>query len=807
MNPPTKSAPARDGTGRGAEFNRRTEGAAFRAPGQAEPLLSYYTNARAPEPAGATTLEDFIDAIRGDEYKATVTTLRDRLAAGDLDGYAEAKRQLPALSISGKTASGRRMKSHEQGRFIHSGFLQIDLDGKDNVGWTVDEMREVLMNDPHVVAVFISPSGDGVKGIARIPASVDTHLPSFIAARDHFAERKLTVDEACKDPGRLCFVSWDSDAWVDLERTAEFEPMDAAPSEELKPTAPTIKARSKEFPPPPANGIHGWLMEAAWWCRIHDMTEADTVAKLQAFDGSLRRRLQPTEAVDAARKVFSAAPPGLRTWDAAPPVDTINGKPAVELPCPGRPLSEFAADVGSMLAGSGVYSRGGLAFTADSSTKQLSAVDPQWLRTWAEREIVLFKEQKGSGGGSLTLRHSMSLDVAKALTVAPQFLERLPEIKRFAPVRMPVMRADGRIELLPEGFDAETLVLTDPEGCRFLTDISPEIGRKVFDAALAEFPFADRRSRAAAVSAMFTVFAGGLLPAASTTPAFIYLANAEGSGKTTLAQLAGIPYGVCEAEAKPATEEEWQKTLLALVMGGARLLLLDNLKGHLNSPALEAYLTATKFSARILGVNKKFSGDADAVILMTGNRLTVSPDQRRRSIFIELFMEELRAEDRVFKRRLDAPAMLEMQPNLLAAMWALVKGWDEAGRPPASKINSSIPRWSETIAGIVEWAGFGCPSVPADIEDGGDTDTRDIARLGEVMTAGEQVKFAELVDLCEVHGLFERYVPDIKSEGRDVQKARKGFSAVLKTYAGRMIAPGRRFMVEGKGHQRRYSTK
>ena len=46
-------------------------------------------------------------------------------------------------------------------------------------------------------------------------------------------------------------------------------------------------------------------MDAAWWCRIEDMSEADTVERLKSYDGSLRRPLQPTEAVDAARSVFS----------------------------------------------------------------------------------------------------------------------------------------------------------------------------------------------------------------------------------------------------------------------------------------------------------------------------------------------------------------------------------------------------------------------------------------------------------------------------------------------------------------------
>jgi hypothetical protein len=283
-----------------------------KTPGPTEPLISYYRSAQAPESSGSATLTAFIEAIRSDEYRKTVALLRERLTAADEDGYAKAKRQLPAVSISGKS-NGRRAKSHDEGRFDHAGYLQIDLDGKDNVGWTVDEMRDILRAEPRIVAAFVSPSGDGVKGIARIPASVDTHLGAFLAARDFFAQHKLKVDEACKDPGRLCFVSWDPDAWIDLTRTAVFDPVPVPSGTSAidfdSGGAPTkglvLKMRNSAFPPPPANGIHTWLMEAAWWCRIHDMTEADTVAMLQAYDGKLRRALQPTEAVDAARKVFS----------------------------------------------------------------------------------------------------------------------------------------------------------------------------------------------------------------------------------------------------------------------------------------------------------------------------------------------------------------------------------------------------------------------------------------------------------------------------------------------------------------------
>ena len=737
-----------------------------------------------------------LEEIRTGHYYEEISNVRELVAihGKDSDQVKAAKLKLPAYLFSGKI-DGKVGQAMNEGRFHHSGLLQLDFDGIEHP----QALRDKIIQDPHVLAAWLSPSGEGVKGLLVIkPAATEgEHKATFNAAESYFAARKLTMDTSCKNSNRLCFAGWDSELRLNTE-ARPLELTQPPPPPRKKSSAPVIKGG---FPEPPEHGIHDpWLPRAARWCESNGMSEGEAIAKLYSYEGQLRRKYSRNEPEDACHYVYSTPLEPQR----GPKVQTMNGKPAIELPCPGRPLSDFAAAVGAMLAGRGVYSRGGLAFTVDLATKQLCPVDPQWLRTWAEGEVSLFKQAKTAAGLSITLRHSMSFDVAKALVVSPQFLEPLPEIKRFAPVRMPVMRADGRIELLPEGFDSETLTLTDPNGCKYRTDHPPELGAKAIRGALAEFPFADERSRAAAVAALLTVYAGGLLPPASTNPAFIYLANAEGSGKTTLAQLAGIPYGVSEAESKPATEEEWQKTLLALVIGGARLLLLDNLKGHLNSPSFEAYLTATKFSGRLLGLNKKFSGEADAVVLLTGNRLTVSPDLRRRCIFIELFMEELRAEDRVFKRRLDPPAMLEMQPGLLEALWCMVRGWDQAGRPPASKINSSVPRWSEVIAGIVEWAGFSCPSVPAELEDGGDTDTRDIAKLGEAMRPGQEMKFSELSELCATLGMFERFADELDAEGMAGMKARKDFSGVLKTFAGRMVAPGKRFTAEGKGHQRRY---
>lgn len=279
------------------------------------PAIGFYKSALAPEECATTTLQDLIDAIQSDEFKPKIERLRATLEAGDDDGYAVAKKDLQAVSISG-TCDGKRANAIQEGRFTHSGFLQLDFDAVDNIGWEVEEIVEILRAEPRIVGAFVSPSGQGVKGIARIPACAtkEEHAACFASARNHFRSSNLVIDEACKDPVRLMFVSHDPEAWLDLTRAAVFQPEAAESPEQPRAKAKAksgliLKATHGSIPTPPLEGIHTWLMEAAWWCRFNDLTESETVERLKSYDGTLRRSLQPTEAVDAARQVFASAMP------------------------------------------------------------------------------------------------------------------------------------------------------------------------------------------------------------------------------------------------------------------------------------------------------------------------------------------------------------------------------------------------------------------------------------------------------------------------------------------------------------------
>ena len=330
-----------------------------------------------------------------------------------------------------------------------------------------------------------------------------------------------------------------------------------------------------------------------------------------------------------------------------------------------------------------------------------------------------------------------------------------------------------------------------------------------FEDLLSEFPFAEDggRSKAVAIAAILSVFCTALLPADATKPAFLYVANSEGSGKTTLAKLAALVAqgGDAPVEAAPADEAEWQKKLLSLVISGRRVMVLDNLKGHLASAAFEAYLTSSHFSGRVLGGNTEFCGEAGAAVLLTGNGVTTSPDLRRRTLLCELFSPLLRPEDRVYKKSLDPVRIKELRPQVLAACWGLVAAWDSAGRPGATLTSASFGRWGDAVGGVVEHAGWPCPLAAPKVTAAGDTDATDIATLPDVLDLDDMRSFASLAELCENAGLFEAVTSDKDFGGQSLTPAaRSAFGRLLKRFDGRVIGPGIRFVVEGSGRNRVY---
>ena len=496
----------------------------------------------------------------------------------------------------------------------------------------------------------------------------------------------------------------------------------------------------------------------------------------------------------------------------------LQGKPGLRLPAKNNTLSRFAHGLADLLRDQPLFSRSGFCVRLDPERRAMALIKDQTLRTFAEETLTTFYLKKGQDKDKnvvLTiLPHSATADEARAVLASDRFLRGLRPLNRVLPCKLPVMRKSGRIELPATGYDQETRtwVMSDPEAAYNSTPMPLAEAVKFFEDLLSEFPFASDggRSKAVALSAILSVFCTALIPADATKPAFLYVANSEGSGKTTLAKLAALTAqsGDAPVEAAPADEAEWQKKMLALVISGRRVVLLDNLKGNLASATLEAYLTSPYFTGRVLGGNSEFCGEGGATVLLTGNGVTTSPDLRRRTLLCELFSPLLRPEDRVYKKSLDPVRIKELRPQILAACWSLVAAWDDAGRPGSSMTSASFQRWADVVAGIVEHAGWACPLAAPQVTTAGDVDASDIATLPDVLDLGDMRSFASLAELCEGAGLFEAVTSDKDFGGQSLTPAaRSAFGRLLKRFDGRVVGPGIRFVIEGAGRNRVYGLR
>jgi hypothetical protein len=237
--------------------------------------VSFFADAFDTEPATAA-LGDVLAAIAGGDVRDVIEKLRRLLAKDDHKGYADAKRKLPGVTLSAVLTTRKSGEDVADRVKCHSGVLQADFDGKENPDMRPEDGREKLMEDPHVLAAFVSPSGQGVKALVRIPASIEGHAAAFDAAKAHYAEKfGFVMDKAARDITRLCFLSWDPDLrvknWQDvLPLAGEKVPARSGnqshpvPPAALETTAEDIREMLACIPPRPSYDAWLRIASAVW---------------------------------------------------------------------------------------------------------------------------------------------------------------------------------------------------------------------------------------------------------------------------------------------------------------------------------------------------------------------------------------------------------------------------------------------------------------------------------------------------------------------------------------------------------------
>src|SRR5262249_33100578 len=158
----------------------------------------------------------------------------------------------------------------------------------------------------------------------------------------------------------------------------------------------------------------------------------------------------------------------------------------------------------------------------------------------------------------------------------------------------------------------------------------------VLEETFADFPFANPASRANAIALLLTVIARpaieGLVPLALLDK------PSPGTGATLIAKvIATSATGRAAAlMTVPRAEEEWRKKITATLLEGPSLVMIDNVRGPLQSDNLSMALTTELWKDRRLGVSETIEVPQRATWIVTGNNLRVAGDIARRCYWVRL---------------------------------------------------------------------------------------------------------------------------------------------------------------------------
>lgn len=491
------------------------------------------------------------------------------------------------------------------------------------------------------------------------------------------------------------------------------------------------------------------------------------------------------------------------SWETPLPEPPIT-KPRIRIPGKNRTISDFALELAQHIKYAEPYYRGDKMFVRSDKDGHYEEMTPAKFVTWIEKHVSCYEGDAGEDGqGGIPC--SINAKIAQAVLASEQFRDALPQVRRFHAVREPVFEKQGAIRLLRTGYDEQTGTLTARGSVQYSLDMSLETARNTLNGLMAEFPFVNpEQGKAMQVAAMLTAYGMGLLSDTCVIPIFLYNSNDVGAGKGLLVTLALAPVEGQVANTSPvSTEAEMEKRLFATARSGDRFLVLDNMEVEIKSKSLVMFITSSVYKGRVLGSSKNEAIPKKVATFITGNNLVVNPDVRRRSLVIECLVRQIRPETRQIQHPLDAQGIMAQRPQILSALYALIREWVAANKPAPTRTHPSFVEWSSVIAGMVEHAGFRCPIPAADQATDLDPRTADIERLVERMHEAnrpEGFTFDQVVQLCRQHELFEEELPTSET----ARKANTKFSRMLRRYHGREFPGQRVFTIRGTGHARRY---
>jgi len=458
-------------------------------------------------------------------------------------------------------------------------------------------------------------------------------------------------------------------------------------------------------------------------------------------------------------EVMAALLPHFQQMGIQPP-DVAKQVPIVNL---GTPIRELGMQLGGLLARAGLYKFGPNSRLIALRDGKFQTMTPVWFCSWIEKHVKVVKTYKAAGGGSYDAEVSMGKDVAAKLLETDELLKELPRINAILPVRVPVERSGGHVELCHVGWDREAETYCTDE-VSYDQDVPLNKATEVIERFCNEFPFAGRepgqplwvnRSFLVHMLAMLGVFMRRLLPPGTVRPLIFYMANDQGSGKSLLVSMVLNPcFGLAKNSDLPmgsrgVNPEKFQALLETVAQSMKEFLWLDDVPSNVWSNALNRFITAPGHEGRKYGGNDDmFEAPNVTQVFMTGNMPEATRDLMQRALVCELFLAKAsETVEHGFEMSALWLARHEQRADLLGALWAFVRHWVASGMITAPTGHKRAAEWSRKIGGVLAAAGVAAdPFELPDLPTGGDRETEEWQKLLVILADEAEQWVADLDD-------------------------------------------------------------
>ena len=401
---------------------------------------------------------------------------------------------------------------------------------------------------------------------------------------------------------------------------------------------------------------------------------------------------RPSDLVD--RRIPNGASPG-RHEDHPSPAG--NERPRVILPGGSKQISASAVELGELLAAAGRFYVWGGAPTIvewEDGKPKLRIVTPAMLPSVLESVARLTKISQRVLQPAIC-----SEQIAKLILNAEVFIDAFPKIRVVSPVPL-LAEGDGDLVQVT-GYDERSGILAP----RWAIDEVPlDKAIDLLRELLRDFRFATPYDGSRASAAIITpaLVLGGLLP--GRAPIDLGEADQSQAGKGYRNKITAAPYGqtVKTIAQRRSSVGGIEESFSAALIAGANFICLDNIRGKIDSPAIESFLTEDSYVARMPYSANVEIDPRRTVLMMTSNRAELTPDLANRSSCVLIVKQP---PGYVFQKYPDGDILAHVranQPLYLGAVFALIRAWHTAGKPRTNECRHDFREWAQTLDWIVQ---------------------------------------------------------------------------------------------------------